>query len=180
MKDYSLLTGKEVLRLAKEESGLTEEQIAQRPVSYTHLDVYKRQAWDFSHGNIAKAAPCRAWEPDPKRFCHPAPDASDDARSLRTGYELSLIHIWKERREDTHFFARQTPPATLRIDCTTLTAISPHIFIGEAGTKTYFKTALTDALSMNLERSIPVSYTHLIYHPEKRSRLGKSIVLSLY
>ena len=30
MKDYSLLTGKEVLRLAKEESGLTEEQIAQR------------------------------------------------------------------------------------------------------------------------------------------------------
>ena len=30
VKDYSLLTGKEVLRLAKEESGLTEEQIAQR------------------------------------------------------------------------------------------------------------------------------------------------------
>ncbi len=30
MEDYSLLTGKEVLRLAKEESGLTEEQIAQK------------------------------------------------------------------------------------------------------------------------------------------------------
>ena len=30
MKDYSLLSGKEVLRLAKAESGLTEEQIAQK------------------------------------------------------------------------------------------------------------------------------------------------------
>lgn len=30
MKDYSFLSGKEVLRLAKEESGLTEEQIAEK------------------------------------------------------------------------------------------------------------------------------------------------------
>ena len=42
MKEIYQQTAEEVLeRVESRESGLTDEQV--RPVSYTHLDVYKRQ-----------------------------------------------------------------------------------------------------------------------------------------
>ena len=74
-------------------------QSISEPVSYTHLDVYKRQGRDDAEGILMQGGCHPEEEPEEQVFLHLCTDRHADLRKMRAGVPES--HLGEKREKES-------------------------------------------------------------------------------